>query len=188
MRHLGDRAADLVDGRLSHDARDRALAHLTVCEQCRHDVDMERFARAALRAMPDAKPSDALLAGLLSLADPSGSGGPPPPRRPSLPGPAQHPAGWPDHDPRAQSTAHRSRPRRVVRFAAAGAVSAGAMLVVLASLGAPTDDSEPPPQPAAIVPPIDQFAIEHARSTGSLPFAEPVSLLTPAGVPLGERR
>ena len=182
MKHLDERISDLVDDRLEHDERDRALVHLTVCAQCREAVDLERDARNALRSLPDIAPSDRLMASLLALAEP----GEPLPPAPS--GSAAHPApvaGWRPRDSRPPSGPSGSRPSarsgrrvRAVRVVALGMCTTGAMLVLLASLGG-TGANAPstPDTPVSVVPPLEQFTVEHARSTGGLPFVEPSSLL-----------
>jgi hypothetical protein len=71
------------------------------------------------------------------------------------------------------------RHRRGVRVAASGMVSTGALLVLLASLGAPANTGRDQ-TPATVVPPVEEFTLEHARSTGGLPFAEPASIIVPA--------
>ncbi|CAN5380092.1 hypothetical protein BH20ACT5_BH20ACT5_16960 [soil metagenome] len=38
----------LVDGELSRGAHGRAMAHLSACQQCRHDVEAQRYAKRAL--------------------------------------------------------------------------------------------------------------------------------------------
>jgi hypothetical protein len=48
---LGETAAALVDGALDHDARDRALAHVTRCPTCRTEVDAQRRLKARLSAL-----------------------------------------------------------------------------------------------------------------------------------------
>src|SRR6266576_773112 len=53
MTHLGEQVSALVDGELDHDARDRALAHLTGCAECRAEVDAERRAKARLGQLAD---------------------------------------------------------------------------------------------------------------------------------------
>jgi anti-sigma factor RsiW len=63
-RHLGRRAAALVDGELEHDARDRALAHLANCDRCRSEVAEQRRLKARLRGLGDVTPQPALLAAL----------------------------------------------------------------------------------------------------------------------------
>lgn len=184
MKHLDERISDLVDDRLDHDERDRALVHLTICASCRDAVELERHAKNALRSLPDAEPSEALVHKLLALAEPGEPLTPDPPERASAPAPV---ANWRPRDSRPPSgpssgsrpgAERRSRRRtRAMRLAAVGMCSTGAMLVLLASLGGTSGPSEPPATPASVVPPVDEFTVEHARSTGGLPFVQPGSLL-----------
>lgn len=172
MKHLGERVSALVDGQLDHDDRDAALAHLAGCPQCQSAVDAERRTAAALRTLSDVEPSDGLLQRLRELPAPGGV--PPAPRRP-LPvadragGPTSSGSGapgWP-----AQPSPRR---RAVVRGTVAGSVSLGVIAAALASLGG-TEEAEP------VVPPMREFTVEHARSTGSLPFSDPATGLLPDG-------
>jgi hypothetical protein len=176
----------LVDDQLSHDERDRALAHVTHCEQCRVEMEQERETKAALRRLPTVEPSAGLVQSLLAMAEP---GGPLPPQRRPFPGAATPAAGWRPRDSgprtgRPVGTPGSSRRPRIgpaperarLQLAAAGVLSAGALTLVLASLGAPTVTA---PAPTAVVPPVQTFTVEHARSTGALPFVEPASVLVP---------
>lgn len=187
MRHLGERVTALVDDQLGHDDRDRALAHVMNCEQCRLEVERERETKAALRRLTDVEPPPSLVAALLALAEP---GGPLPPERRPFPGAAKPSATWrarearpgggrPDTvaGPRRPEGAPRlNRRRGRIQVVAAGALSAGALTLVLATLGGAGASSS---VPATVVPPMEQFTVEHARSTGSLPFADPASVLVP---------
>ena len=65
--HLGARLGALVDGELAHDDRDRALAHLAGCEQCRTLVEAERTLKNQLEAMPMPEPSARLMAALFQI-------------------------------------------------------------------------------------------------------------------------
>jgi anti-sigma factor RsiW len=65
--HLGARLGALVDGELAHDDRDRALAHLAGCSQCRTLVDSERSLKSQLSAMPMPEPSARLMASLFQI-------------------------------------------------------------------------------------------------------------------------
>ncbi|TDC50456.1 anti-sigma factor [Jiangella ureilytica] len=182
MKHLDERISDLVDDRLEHDERDRALVHLTVCEHCREAVEIERDARNALRSLPDVAPSQKLVASLLALAEPGEPLPPAPPASAAHPAPV---AGWRPRDSRPSSGPSGSRPgarsgRRVraVRVVALGMCTTGAMLILLASIGGTGSDSPGTPDtPVSVVPPLDEFTFEHARSVGGLPFGEPSSLL-----------
>jgi anti-sigma factor RsiW len=65
--HLGARLGALVDGELAHDDRDRALAHLAGCAQCRTLVESERALKEQLGAMPMPEPSARLMAALFQI-------------------------------------------------------------------------------------------------------------------------
>lgn len=185
MKHLDERISDLVDDRLEHDERDRALVHLTVCAHCREAVELERHAKNALRSLPGVEPSEQLVQKLLRLAEP-GEPLPPPPDAHQAPV-----AAWRPRDTRPPGGpgrgTDRSRPRvRAVRAVALGMCTSGAMLVLLASLGGPSDSPSTPDAPVSVVPPLERFTVEHARSTGGLPFAEPASLLVTPDAPAGD--
>jgi hypothetical protein len=86
MTHLGERVSALIDGELGHRERERALAHLTFCADCRAEVDAMRGLKSRLRAVdPPAMPAD-LTMSLLRMSEP---GGPLPPRMRPFP---DHPA------------------------------------------------------------------------------------------------
>ena len=178
MKHLGERVTALVDEQLDHDARDVALAHLARCAACQAAVAAERGVAAMLRNLPDVRPSERFVQMLLGLPGPDG---PLPPDRTSFPGAAPAPAQWrlaatpaggvpqprePHSD--AAPTARRSG----VRYALAGSVSLGVLAAALASLGG--EPEEP------VVPPTQHFTVEHARSSGALPFADPSAVVVPA--------
>ncbi|MGH3343095.1 MAG: anti-sigma factor family protein, partial [Carbonactinosporaceae bacterium] len=83
MSHLGDRIAALVDGELSHDARDRVLTHIAQCVDCRSRADVERRTKGRLADLRGPDPGPGLSVRLLAIAEP----GPPiPPERRPLPG------------------------------------------------------------------------------------------------------
>ncbi len=67
-RHLGDRAAALVDDDLLGEERDRALAHVAGCETCRAEVHEQRQVKVMLRSLPPVEPDLALLAQLLGIS------------------------------------------------------------------------------------------------------------------------
>jgi len=71
--HLGPRLAALVDGELSHDDRDRALAHIAGCVQCRSLVESERTLKGQLGAMAMPEPSARLMAALFQIPQTHGS-------------------------------------------------------------------------------------------------------------------
>jgi hypothetical protein len=109
--------------------------------------------------------------------------------RTAVPVPSRAPrAGRPTDrvDSRRPDGAASSRGRaraRAVRAAAAGVIAATAVTLGVASLGAP-DGGTPP---VAVVPPVERFTLEHARSTESLPFVESAALLVPVDDGAGQR-
>ncbi|WP_129667170.1 anti-sigma factor family protein [Phytoactinopolyspora endophytica] len=192
MKHLDDRVSDLVDDRLDHDERDRFYAHLAGCEQCREAVEMERYAKGALTSLSDVEVPQTLTDKLMRLAEPAG----PLPTEHAYAAHAASVASWgPSRVAGTGGAAHTGtsmtadheylrpkfidRHRRGVRMVAGGMVSTGALLVMLASLGAPVNSGRGE-APSAVVPPMDEFTVEYARSTGSISFAEPASILAPA--------
>ncbi|UED84338.1 anti-sigma factor family protein [Streptomyces profundus] len=84
-RHLGESLAALVDGELSHDRRDRVLAHLATCAHCKTEAEAQRRLKSAFAASPLPGPSAGLLARLQNVpaesVEPTRSigEGPPPP-------------------------------------------------------------------------------------------------------------
>lgn len=176
MKHLGERITALVDGQLDHDTRDLALAHLARCPSCQAAVAAERDISSTLRNLSDATPSPDLVGTLLALAEP---GGPLPPARPSFPGATKPVAGWRSTYGRSTSPAPARTPlrrRTSTRFAVASLASAGVLTAALASLGG----AEPG---TSVVPPMQEFTVEHARSTGMMPFSDPSTAVLRAGLP-----
>ena len=178
MKHLGDRVTPLVDEQLDHDARDFAFAHVAQCAACQAAVAAERGVAAMLRNLPDVRPSEQFVQILLNLPGPDG---PLPPDRTSFPGAAPPPAQWRSSpalagavpQPREPDTdATPSTRRAAIRCALAGSVSLGVLAAALASLGGEPEDP--------VVPPTQQFTVEHARSSGALPFGDPSAVVVPA--------
>ncbi|GAA5077151.1 anti-sigma factor RsiW [Thermocatellispora tengchongensis] len=160
MSHLGERVSALVDGELSHGERERALAHLTFCADCRAEVESMRALKSRLRSLDGpAMPAD-LTMSLLRMAEP---GGPLPPRvRPfpdaqrtfgGVPIPAMHGIAPPDNRPRGRAKSRGGRARKAGYVAvgmASAAVAFGTMFVVG---GLPTTP--------AVVPQMEKFANQH---------------------------
>jgi anti-sigma factor RsiW len=183
VTHLGDRLAAFVDAELPHDARDRVLAHLTVCAECRAAADAERLVKAALAAIQGPRPSEDLTRRLLALAEP---GEPMPPRRRLVDSSVRQPtvpvgdwtrggrpvAGRPaSRSPGGSAAGVRRRHPRLQFVAAAGigvAVALGAAVV----LGG---REQPGP---ALGPGNDWFAVQHAATTGGLPLVDPAMSMT----------
>ncbi|WP_053170669.1 anti-sigma factor family protein [Streptomyces sp. SBT349] len=90
--HLGESLAALVDGELSHDSRDRVLAHLATCPSCKAEADAQRELKSVFAESPLPGPSDGLLARLQGLpaadagpGSPASTSDPAQPRKPPSP-------------------------------------------------------------------------------------------------------
>ncbi|MFF3665270.1 anti-sigma factor family protein [Microtetraspora malaysiensis] len=128
MSHLGERVSALIDGELGHRDRERALAHLTFCADCRAEVDAMRALKSRLRSIePPTMPAD-LGMSLLRMSEP---GGPIPPRMRPFP---DHPAfaatrlpsmGISPTDNRPRLAGGHSGPGRSSRTRRAGYVAVG---------------------------------------------------------------
>ncbi|MEQ7124050.1 zf-HC2 domain-containing protein [Actinopolymorpha sp. B11F2] len=67
VNHAHARLSALVDGELNHESRDRVLAHLAHCAECRAAVDAERQVKAILAGTPDPAPTEDFQAALFGL-------------------------------------------------------------------------------------------------------------------------
>ena len=188
---LGARISGLADGSLPDDVRDRSLAHVTGCAQCREALDTERLLVARVRELPSPGPSDALMARLLAMGE---TGGPLPPRAGRVAGTARPPsavvvgrpaAGRPGgpsapRPPRLPALSVRPPARREQRrsrrvlAAAAGVLGVG--VIAVTALGSSLPSSGP-----GVVPPIDQLTVQHGVTGRENPFSDAglVHLVTP---------
>ncbi|WP_329185881.1 zf-HC2 domain-containing protein [Actinacidiphila glaucinigra] len=74
-QHLGDHLAAFVDGELHDDARDRVLAHLATCADCKAAADEQRRMKDVVAATAPPAISAGLLARLQELPGGDGDGG-----------------------------------------------------------------------------------------------------------------
>lgn len=170
-RCLGDRVADLADGRMPPAEAERAFAHVAACPACRAALDAQRAVTSALDAAPAPAPSTDFLARLSAIpemAGPERSDAPVPTAAiPAQSGPAGvRPAGAAGVRP---GTARRSRRRVVVATAAGAAVLAVAAAVGSTSAGLGTVT---PPRPS-FAPVVDTFSVEHSVSVDTMPLSGP---------------
>jgi hypothetical protein len=204
VSHLGDRLTALVDGELSHDERDRVLAHLAGCDQCRAEAEAQRRLKQRLRSLGHAAPSPELLTRLYAMGEP---GGPIPPRARPMPGAARPPVvarpsarrparasgpggtgsarrglksgvgvgvdlggghgAGPGHDLAPdRRTAGRRLPR--MRYLAVGAATIAVFGIGTAGFVAGGDGGQLP----RVAPALDQFAVEHALTSGDVPVTD----------------
>lgn len=174
MSHLGDRLTALVDGELGHDERDRVLAHLAACDQCRAEADALRRFKQRMRSLGDAAPSPELLTRLYAMGEP---GGPIPPRARPMPGAAKPPvvarprthrpvlSRRPGHGPGPRVSGRRL-PR--TRYLAVGAATLAVFGIGTAGFVAGGDPGRLP----RVAPALDQFAVEHALTSGDVPVTD----------------
>ena len=168
---LGDTLSALVDGELDHAARERALAHLAGCADCRAEVEAQRRLKVRLAGLDaDAVPPSALTARLLALAVP---GVDLPPRSASAPAGSVRPVsvGPPLRSDRVRPGGRRPagavRHRRRQATGMLVAVGLGAAL----ALGGPGGSGSSTP----LDPGADVFVVDHASTTGRLPLRQPAA-------------
>lgn len=181
MTHLGDRVAALVDGELSHQDRDRALAHIAHCADCRAELATQRATKQLLASATAPQPAQHFVEVLHAISAP---GGPLPPRArtmpqgpivPDLPAPGRTPAG-------ARTDSRRPGGRRAYRRASvltAGALSAAGLVLATAFVAGGS------PSPAGpVVPPVAELSVEHSRTTNGITVGDPIpGLMTTFGDP-----
>ena len=172
MSHLGDRLSALVDGELDGAELDRVHAHLAGCEQCRTEAAELRALKQKLRALMTGAPAEAAMTRRLIAM--TGPGGPMPPRRRLLRVvPGRRPAAGPASTaPRPEASRPRSGRRR---YLVLGTVSLVVGLGTAAFTAGGGGDAAPGPR---ITPPVEMYSVEHAITTGEVPFpgltAQPV--------------
>jgi anti-sigma factor RsiW len=181
MSHMGASLSALVDGELGHDERDRVLAHLAHCAECRNEASALRRLKQRIRDLDDEAAGTELARRLVALAEPgepvplrrrlSARAGQPRPVMRMYPEPAA-PFGRP------AEAASRSRHRR------APYVVAGVFSVLVAGVGGASflvGGGEQAPGPH-VTPPADMFTVEHSVTTGEVPFTNPAATYLPVGV------
>jgi anti-sigma factor RsiW len=171
MSHLGDRLSALIDGELDGAERDRASAHLASCEQCRTEAAELRALKQKLSMLLSRAPAEAAMTRRLIAM--TGPGGPLPPRRRLLrlaPGPR----------PATRRETTRPGPKGPVRrrYLVFGVVSLVVGLSTAAFTAGGGGQAAPGPR---ITPPVEMYSVEHAITTGEVPFTGPSSRASVAG-------
>ncbi|GAB2872319.1 anti-sigma factor family protein [Streptomyces mayteni] len=210
--HLGESLAALVDGELSHDSRDRVLAHLATCPSCKAEADAQRELKSVFASSPLPAPSAGLLARLQGLPAAAGreSADPEPPgpaagsgangtssgfRLGLLPGGKDRESllGPPTLGNERGFRIHHSGPARGNRshrlaFAAAGAVSLAAFALggVVGGVGSLSAGGGGSSAPSAVAPGSGATPVVAARTAGGRSDKDirPVSVLTAQAVGL----
>ena len=166
MSHLGDRLSALIDGELDGAERDRVHAHLASCEPCRAEAAELRALKQKLRGLTTGAPAEAAMTRRLIAM--TGPGGPMPARhRRFRVVPGRRPAaGW--VPPRPGGPRPRSARRR--RYLMLGTVSLVVGLGTAAFTAGGGGTAAPGPR---ITPPVEMYSVEHAITTGEVPYAPP---------------
>jgi Putative zinc-finger len=160
VSHLGQRLSALIDGELSHQQRERVLAHLAHCAPCRKEAAALRMLKQRMHALGEARADTALTDRLIAVA---GLASPAPwQRRFRLIG--------------RRSVLGSSRRRWPVRsLAVAGLTLAGLGVPAAAFLaGGAQQDLGP-----SVTPAIDMYVVQHDISGGNAPAAS----LSPSKLP-----
>jgi len=170
MSHLDDWAASLVDSELSPAERDRALAHLAGCAECRAAVDVQRRIKAELAATAGQPmtPSADLTARLLAIptSRPEGDRTDVVPASRAASAVTRRPRGsrpWPSRGTRPVPARRSSTRRRAM----SGLTVLGAALTVAVIAGGEA--------PGRVTPPVSRYVVEHTATTTQLPLQDPVA-------------
>jgi anti-sigma factor RsiW len=186
MSHLDDQISALVDGELTGAELDRANAHLAACVRCRDEAAAVRQLKRALRALAESldaasddagrsagpgQADDGLTRRLIAMAGP---GGPVPSRQSHreqfLRSKGEQRTGRPSggRPPRGK----RRRGRYMIWSAITlVVVGIGAAAFSLGGGGG----SAPGPN---ITPQLEMFSVEHAITSGDVPFPDPAQAPT----------
>ena len=170
MTHLGDRLSALIDGELDGAERDRAHAHLAGCDQCRTEAaELRALKRKLSTLLPGAPAEAAMTRRLIAM---TGPGGPLPPRR--------RPGSQAKQARRASRETRRPGSRGPVRrrYLVIGTMSLVVGLSTVAFTAGGSGEATPGPR---ITPPVEMYSVEHAITTGEVPFTGPSSRASVGG-------
>ena len=157
MSHLGTLISALIDGELAGAELDRANAHLAGCNVCRTEAAQLRRLKRELSALGELDAADAVTRRLLAMTQPNASV----PARPLRRQPARR---------------VRRRRGRYVMWSAMSLVVVGVGAAAFGMGGSSSGSNEP-----QITPQLEVFDMQHAITSGDIPFAGPSS--TPARAP-----
>ena len=150
MSHLGERLSALIDGELSHQQRERVLAHLANCGPCRQEAAALRMLKQRMHALGEATADTALTDRLIAVAGVAG------------------PAPWRHRLPLGRrSVPGAPRRRWPVRSLAVAGLTLAGLGVPAAAFLAGGGQQVPGP---SVTPPIDMFVVQHEITAGSAPM------------------
>jgi hypothetical protein len=165
VSHLGQRLSALIDGELSHQQRERVLAHLAHCEPCRREAAALRALKQRMHALGETTADTALTDRLIAVA---GVTSPAPwGRRLLLAGRRSGPGG--------------PRRRWPVRSLAVASLTLAGLGVPAAAFLAGGGQQDPGP---SVTPAIDVFMVQHELSGGNVPAQTAAPSPGPPGAPL----
>jgi Putative zinc-finger len=207
VNHARARLSALVDGELDHETRDRVLAHLTHCADCRTAADGERQVKAILSGMPEPAPSESFQSVLLGIGAPAPVGrgadrvsgaadgaprateghGPTGPERTHLRSPSRawrrRSGPWPGRPP-GQRGSRRPGDSSAMATAAgrfprriAAGVAGLAAMAGMAVVGAFAAGGDLEPE-VRVVPPVQRYSVEHADTVSDVPLSDPGAVTT----------
>jgi anti-sigma factor RsiW len=158
MSHLGTMISALIDGELAGAELDRANAHLAGCAACRTEAAQLRQVKRELSALGELDAADAVTRRLLAMTYASG----PVTARPLSRQPGRR---------------VRRRRGRYMMWGAMSIVVVGVGAAAFGMGGSSSGGNEP-----QITPQLEVFDMQHAITSGDVPFADPSNtrLATPA--------
>jgi anti-sigma factor RsiW len=173
----------LVDGELSGAELDRASAHVAACGDCRVEANALRRLKHELRALAEVRDSDEITSRLLAMTGEAGPEGPIDPAVQSgsaITGPRGRGHGRRHRRTvggRATGDLYSALPsrRRRGRYVLWGTVSLVVVGIGTAAFGMGGGSGSTGPQ---ITPQLEVFDIQHAITSGDVPFAEPADVTT----------
>jgi anti-sigma factor RsiW len=170
MSHLGSLISALIDGELGGVELDRANAHLAGCAACQAEAAQLRELKRELRTLGDLDGADAITGRLLAMVAPE---------CPDAPGAPGAPGGLVTARPLERKPGRRARRRRG-RYALWGAMSLVVVGVGAAAFG--MGGSSPSGNEPQITPQqLEVFDVQHAITSGDVPFADPSGPRAPSG-------
>ena len=183
MSHLGDLLSALVDGELSGAELDRANAHVASCGACRVEANALRRLKHALSALGEVSESSDMTTRLLAMYGQDGPPGPgpgpatpvqarPPGREHGQRRRAGAPGGHLAADPYSVLSSGRPVGHRRGRYVLWGAVS----LVVVGIGTAFGLGGNPSPAGPQITPQLEVYDLQHAVTSGDVPFDDPADV------------
>jgi anti-sigma factor RsiW len=183
VSHLGDLLSALVDGELSGGELDRANAHVASCGACRVEAHALRRLKHELRALAEVSEADEMTRRLLAMTS---QAGPVKPANAAAPVPVRHLGRERAQRRRVRSVARRAMAspysaqpsrrltgRRRGRYVLWSTVSLVVVGIGTAAFGMGGSAGPTGPQ---ITPQLEVYDIQHAITSGDVPFADPAGV------------